>query len=49
MCSHPDLLNYYESFGTCLNDIERASKIIIAKIRNRMQNSPLAFHIAIDV
>lgn len=47
MCSHPALLAYYESFGAHLNDIERASKIIMAKIRNRSQNAPLAFHIAI--
>jgi len=47
MCSHPDLLKYYESFGSYLNDIERASKIIISKIRNRSQNSPLAHYIAI--
>ncbi|WP_165042177.1 hypothetical protein [Dysgonomonas sp. ZJ709] len=45
MSSHPDLLRYYESFGVCMNDIERASKIIIAKIKNRPQNSPLAYHI----
>lgn len=47
MCSHPDLLNYYENFGAYLNDIERASNLILSKIRNRSQNSPLAFHIAI--
>ncbi|WP_029906688.1 hypothetical protein [Prevotella sp. 10(H)] len=47
MCSHPDLLKYYESFGSCLNDIERASKIIISKIRNRSQNSPIANYIAV--
>ncbi|MDH6310041.1 hypothetical protein M2451_002931 [Dysgonomonas sp. PFB1-18] len=46
MCSHPDLLKYYENFGTLLNDIERASNLILAKIRNRSQNSPLAYHIA---
>lgn len=45
MTSHPDLLRYYEEFGIFLNDIERSSKIIISKIRNRAQNSPLAFHI----
>lgn len=47
MCSHPDLLRYYENFGSYLNDIERASKIIVSKIRNRSQNSPLAHYIAI--
>lgn len=45
MSSHPDLLKYYENFGIYLNDIERASKAIIAKIKNRSQNSPLAYHI----
>jgi len=45
MNSHPDLLRYYENFGVYLNDIERASKVIISKIRNRQQNSPMAFHI----
>jgi hypothetical protein len=43
MRSHPDLSEYFEQFGTYLNDLERASKMIIAKIRNRTQNSPLAF------
>lgn len=47
MCSHPDLLQYYENFGSYLNDIEKASKSIILKIRNRSQNAPLAFHIAV--
>lgn len=46
MCSHPDLLKYYEFFGRCLGDIEKASQTIITKIRNRSQNSVLAFHIA---
>ncbi len=45
MSSHTDLIRYYELFGSLLNDIERASKIIIAKIRNRTQNSPIAIHI----
>jgi hypothetical protein len=47
MCSHPDLLKYYESFGGRLNDMEKASRLIISKIRNRTQNTPLAFHIAV--
>jgi hypothetical protein len=46
MGSHSDLLDYYERFGTYLNDIERASKVIIGKVRNRTQNSPVAVHIA---
>ncbi|GHT59434.1 hypothetical protein FACS18945_5670 [Bacteroidia bacterium] len=45
MSSHADLLDYYERFGVYLNDMERASKLIVAKIRNRTQNSPLAEHI----
>ncbi|NDV69998.1 type VI secretion system membrane-associated complex protein TssK [Dysgonomonas sp. 25] len=43
--SHSELLHYYECFGSYLNDIERASKLIIAKVRNRTQNSPIANHI----
>lgn len=43
--SHSELLRYYERFGTYLNDIERASKIIISKVRNRTQNSSVANHI----
>lgn len=46
MSSHPDLYVYLDQFGRCMNDIERSSKVIIAKIRNRSQNAPLAFHIA---
>lgn len=45
MSSHPDLLDYYERFGSYLNDIERASKIIISKTREGTRNSPLATHI----
>jgi len=45
MASHTDLVRYYELFGSLLNDIERASKVIMAKIRNRTQNSPIANHI----
>jgi len=43
--SHGDLLGYYERFGIYLNDIEKASKIIVAKIRNRTNNYPIAEHI----
>ncbi len=46
MSAHPDLVRYYEQFGALLNDVERASKIILSKINNRPQNSPLAVHIA---
>lgn len=45
MSSHADLVRYYELFGSLMNDIENASKTIIAKIRNRSQNSILAGHI----
>lgn len=46
MGSHHELIKYYEQFAGYLNDIERTSKIIIAKVRNRTQNSPIANHIA---
>lgn len=45
MNSHPELLDYYERFGGYLNEIEKTSKIIISKVRNRSQNSPIANHI----
>lgn len=45
MNSHEELLHYYQRFGIYMNDIERASKVIIAKIRNRSENSPMAEHI----
>lgn len=45
MSAHPDLIHYYEQFGALLNDVERASKIILSKINNRSQNSPVAVHI----
>jgi hypothetical protein len=45
MNSHPDLLKYYEQFGVYLNDIERSSKKISFKIKNRTQNTPLAYNI----
>ena len=44
--SHPELQAYYERFGIYLNNIERASKTIVAKVHNRTQNSPIALHIA---
>ena len=47
MSSHPELLNYCEKFGMHLNHIEKASKGILAKIRNRTQNSALALHIGL--
>lgn len=43
--SHSDLLGYYERFGIYLNDIERASKIIISKVLNRDKNYPIAENI----
>jgi hypothetical protein len=45
MSSHTDLIKYYEDFGVYLNDIEKTSEKIIFKIRNRTQNTPLAYHI----
>lgn len=45
MNSHADLIRYYEQFGALLNELEKASKTIINKIRNRSQNSPVAIHI----
>jgi hypothetical protein len=45
MSSNTDLIRYYELFGSLMNDIENASKAIIAKITNRTQNSPVAKHI----
>ena len=45
MAAHSDLARYYELFGGLMNDIENRSKTIIAKIRNRKDNSPLAKHI----
>lgn len=42
MKSHPELIKYYQQFGSYLNDIERASKEIIAKINNRTSNSSIA-------
>ncbi|NDV78481.1 type VI secretion system baseplate subunit TssK [Dysgonomonas sp. 511] len=45
MASHTDLTRYFEQFGSLMNDIENASKVIIAKIRNRSQNSTIATHI----
>jgi hypothetical protein len=46
MGSHPELLAYYKRFGSYMNDIERTSKIIVSKVRNRTNNSPVALHIA---
>lgn len=45
MASHTDLIRYYEQFSALMNELEKASKAIIAKIRNRSQNSPIANHI----
>jgi hypothetical protein len=45
MSSHTDLIRYYELFASLMNDIENASKTIVAKIRNRSQNSAIANHI----
>ena len=45
MAAHSDLSRYYELFSRLMSDIENRSKLIIAKIRNRSENSPLAKHI----
>lgn len=45
MRSHPELIKYYQRFGSRLNDIERASKGIIAKINSRPTNSPVGEHL----
>jgi len=45
MCSHPDLKNYYETFGQYLNDIETSSHKIIQKINDRDNNSSIAKNI----
>ncbi|MDR1437287.1 MAG: hypothetical protein LBI65_04120, partial [Candidatus Symbiothrix sp.] len=45
MSSHADLIRYYENFGVYLNEIEKTSEKIISKIRNRTQNTSLAYHI----
>ncbi|HCC53258.1 MAG TPA: hypothetical protein DEQ30_15435 [Porphyromonadaceae bacterium] len=39
MSSHPDLKNYYEQFGKCLNDIEVSSHKIIQKINEQENKS----------
>lgn len=45
MSSHPDLINYYQRFGSRLSEIEKASKAIIAKINNRPTKSPVGEHL----
>lgn len=45
MRSHPELVAYYNRFGSRLNDIERASKEIIAKINSSPTKSPVAGHL----
>ena len=44
MSSHPDLLAYYERFGTYLNTLERSSKLILSK--NRSHHSTIAAHVS---
>lgn len=46
MSSHIALKRYYDLFGSLINDIENSSQLIIAKVRNRSQNAPVALHIA---
>ncbi len=45
MSSHAILLHYLETFGARMNDITLASERIIAKIRDRKQQSSIATHI----
>lgn len=47
MFSHRALIRYYEQFGSLLNDIESSSQTIIAKIRNRTNNAPVALHLEV--
>lgn len=45
MGSHPELINYYQRFGSRLNEIEKASKAIITKINSRSAKSPVGEHL----
>jgi hypothetical protein len=45
MNSHPDMKEYYETFGQQLNDIETSSHKIIQKIHERENNSDIAKNI----
>lgn len=45
MSSHPELINYFQRFGSRLNEIEKASKAIISKINSRPGKSPIGGHL----
>lgn len=45
MISYSSLINYYNSFASFINNIEKASKEIIVKVRNKQNAGQLAFNI----
>lgn len=45
MAAHPLLLSYYNQFVLLLDDLEKASKDIVAKVRNKDKPSGLALNI----
>lgn len=45
MISFSSLINYYNNFASFINNIEKASKEIIVKVRNKENPSQLAFNI----
>lgn len=45
MSSHPELLDYYNSFASMFSSIEKSSKAIIEKIHERSNKSDLAVNI----
>lgn len=45
MISYSSLINYYNSFASFINNIEKASKEIIVKVRNKENAGQLAFNI----
>lgn len=45
MISYSSLINYYNNFASFINNIEKASKEIIVKVRNKENPSQLAFNI----
>lgn len=46
MKSHESLMEYYNTFGTQLQAIESAGKVILTKVRNRTNRSELPMNIA---
>lgn len=45
MISHPSLINYYNDFALLVDDLEKASKEIIVKVRNKENPTQLALNI----